>query len=67
MSMVIEYERMKTGIVDHNLSLAEEPCPERRGGDSPGFMAECYLGQRGASRLSPSYSEWHCHHREHIN
>ncbi len=41
MSTAIEYERLKTGIVDFNLSVAEESSPGIRSGDSPsGFLAD---------------------------
>jgi hypothetical protein len=65
--MVIEYERLKTGIVDNNLSLAEEPVSEARGGDTAsGFMAECYLGPR-ATRFNDFYAQRHAHYREHYS
>jgi hypothetical protein len=63
--MAIDYERLGAGIVDHNLSLAEEPSPEARGGNTiSGFMSECYLGQPSRSRVNPSFNEWHIHFSE---
>jgi hypothetical protein len=64
MSTAIEYERLKTGIVDFNLSIAEEPSPGVRGGNVPGgFLAECYLGPRD-SQNGLVNSNWHIHYRE---
>ena len=60
--MAIDYEKLGTGIVDHNLSMAEEPTPESRGGSSfTGFLSECYLGQPARGRINPSCNEWHTH------
>lgn len=65
MSTAIEYERLKTGIVDFNLSLAEEPTPASRGGDSvSGFLAECYLGPRTGAHTGLRDNNWHAHFRE---
>jgi hypothetical protein len=64
MLTAIEYERLKTSIVDFNLSIAEEPYPDVRSGNSPnGFLAECYLGPRDSQNGSPN-SYWHVHYRE---
>jgi len=64
MSTAIEYERLKTGIVDFNLSIAEEPSPGVRSGDSPsGFLAECYLGHED-NHHGTIESNWHIHYRE---
>ena len=65
MSTAIEYERLKTSIVDLNLSLAEEPAPGVRGGDSPsGFLAELYLGPRVSTQSGLLSNKWHVHYRE---
>jgi hypothetical protein len=64
MSTAIEYERLKTSIVDFNLSISEEPTPGVRSGNSPsGFLAECYLGPRD-SQNGLLNNNWHVHYRE---
>jgi hypothetical protein len=63
MSTAIEHDRIRTSIVDFNLSIAEEPTPGVRSGNSPsGFLAECYLGPR--DNLNVINSNWHIHYRE---
>ncbi len=65
MSTAIEYERLKTGIVDFNLSLSEEPASGVRGGDLPGgLLAELYLGPRVGTQSGLLNSKWHIHYRE---
>jgi hypothetical protein len=64
MSTAIEYERLKTGIIDFNLTRTEEPVAGGRGGDSvSGFLAELHLGPRMGDHSHPA-SKWHIHYRE---
>jgi hypothetical protein len=64
MSTAIDYERLKTSIVDFNLSIAEEPTREVRSGNSlSGFLAECYLGPRDSQSILRN-NNWHVHYRE---
>jgi hypothetical protein len=64
MSPAIEYERLKTGIVDFNLSITEDPSPGARGGDGlNGFLSECFLGPRD-NQNTVVESNWRVHYRE---
>ena len=51
MSTAIEFERLKNGIIDFNLTRVEEPIMERHGGQTPcGFLTELYLEPRSITR-----------------
>jgi hypothetical protein len=51
MSTAIEYKRLKTGIIDFNLTRVDEPVMETGGGNLPcGFLTELYLGPRTITR-----------------
>jgi hypothetical protein len=64
MSTAIEYERIKTGIIDFNLTRTEEPAVGGRGGDSvSGFLSELRLGTRMGDHNHPA-SKWQIHYRE---
>ncbi len=65
MGTAIEYERLKTSIVDFNLSIAEEPVPGTRGNDPPsGFLAELYVGPRVGTQSGHLNNKWHINYRE---
>ena len=59
MEMTIEYERPRTGIVDFNLSIAEEPAPGARVADSPtGFLTELYIGPTIGSQRTYTHTRF---------
>jgi len=64
MSTAIDYEKVKTGIIDFNLTHTEEPVSGGRGsGSVGGFLSEIHLEPEAGSHIR-SARKWHIHYRE---